>query len=464
MKKEVTKEMQSVPLDRAPKLPFKFIAGWSSTTASMTAVWIIVGYLTMYASDVMGLNIGAVGIAMMLSKIFDGFSDLVAGVLIDKTHTRWGKARPYTLAVVGVWICVGLMFSAPQMSQFAGIIYLFVMYTLMNAVFVTLYQCAEAPYLSNALDDPRQSLTLLSVGGVLSTVVGTIFGIIIPLVIAQVGNDPVGWSKLAWGMALPLAFVSTIRFWAIKEKNVSQTANSAEKMQKMPMKDLIKILIQNKYILLLASLVFLAYFGSGMQNAVTSFYAKWIFGDVGLASVMTLTMLPLIVVMAIVPALARKFTLKRCINVSMILALLGSLLRLLSVHNVALAFVGQCFQGIAFPAFYGFASTMVLDCMDYGEWKTGVRVEGTMASMQSVMNKIGQAVGAGLPGILMAAAGYNGVLEQQSQSALFMIIALATIIPAIFYVVFLVIFKFYDLEAKLPGIRKELNGGRGETE
>lgn len=451
---------QTIQTDKPPKLSLRFIAGWSSTTASTTAAWVFLSYLTMYAADVMGLNITTVGTAIMISKIFDGFTDVIAGIIIDKTHTRWGKARPYTWAVVGMWICVGLLFSAPQMSQFAGVIYLFVLYTLMNAVFVTLYQCAEPPYLANALEDPRQSMTLLSVGGVISTLAGTIFGIAVPLVIARIGNDPVGWRIMGWSFSIPLALVSIIRFFAIKERTNTAKAQSAKNVQKMSVKDIVKVLMANKYIVILAVLVFIAYLGSNMQNAVTSFYAKWIFGDVGLASVMTLTMLPLVVVMAIVPMLARKFTLKRCINVAVTAAMIGSLLRLVAPQNVLLAFIGACFQGIAFPAFYGFASTMVIDCMDYGEWKTGTRVEGTLSSMQSLMNKLGTALGSGLPAIMMGFAGYDGVLEQQSQGALFMIIALATIVPAIFCFIFLLIFRFYDLEARLPAIREELKSRR----
>lgn len=98
--------------------------------------------------------------------------------------------------------------------------------------------------------------------------------------------------------------------------------------------------------------------------------------------------------------------------------------------------------------------------MDYGEWKSGTRVEGLMGSVSSVMNKIGNGVGVAIAVGLMAAAGYSGTAESISASASAMIIALTTVVPAILGVIFLVIARKYDLESRIEKIREELNAKR----
>jgi Na+/melibiose symporter-like transporter len=461
----ITNEPVPIVEKKVPKLKKSFILAWSTQGLALSASYILLGYLTLYATDVMGLNAATVGIAFMISKFFDGFTDMVAGVLIDKTHTRFGKARPYSLAIVGYYACIGLVFSAPAMGQFAGIIYLFVLYTLIYAVFCTLFSCAEPVYMSRTLEDPRQSMTLLSFVGVIAMFPSIAFGIIIPQWIARIGVNPAEWSKMAWTLAIPLALVGIVRFFVIKErKNAGQITSDKENVKNnIPVKEMTRLLIKNKYILILSVLVCIAYLGSGLTNAIGSYYAKYIFGDVGVGSIMTLTLVPMIFMLALIPVLARKFTLKRCINVTMILAIIGSLIRLIDVKSVPLGFIGGCLSVFAFPAFYGFATTMVLDCMDYGQWKFNKRVEGTLASVQSLMNKVGTAIATGMMGVMLSIAGYDGLAVTQSASANRMIIALTTVIPVVFYIIFMIIFHFYDLESKMPGIRAQLNEGKKES-
>lgn len=457
--------------EKPPKLKKGFTIKWSSMYVSQSASYVILSYLTLYATDVMGLNAGAVGIAIMLSKLLDGVSDILVGILIDRTNGRFGKARPYSLGIVGYWICIGLMFSAPSMSQFAGIIYLFVMYTLIYSVFCTFFACAEAPYMANVLDDSRQSMTLISVGGIVTAIASIAFGILLPQMIASAGTDPAGWSRMAWILAIPMALVGTIRFFTIKEKKEALArdqnrieANSTNgQKEKVRVKDLVGSVMRNKYILITAVLALLAYFGSGLSQAVGTYYTKYIFGDIGINSTMSMATIPLIFAMVAVPALSRKFSFRKVTTVMMLLSIVGGLIRLFDVKSVPLAFLGLSLGNLGFPAFYCFVNAMVLDCMEYGRWKTGQNVQGTVAALPSLMNKLGNAFASGASGGLLAIAGYNGLMAVQSESASSMIIAMATFIPAALGVVFIIILQFYNLENKMPEIRKDLSELDGQN-
>ncbi len=457
MKKE-GRFIMSKKQKKAGAIPGKVKFGWSASAFSMAFSYTLVAYLSLYATDVMGLGIGAVGVALMLSKIFDGFTDVVAGILIDKTHSKWGKARPYTLAIVPYWIVTALLFSAPKLGEWGGIIYLFVMYTLANSIFLTLYNCSEAPLMANALEDTSKNLDLIAFSSVIATVGGLAGGIIIPQIAAAAGNDGAAWAKLAWIMAVPLSIVGMLRFALVKEIRNIETEKAEH--QQFKVKDMLSVLVQNKYIFIVAILVFISYFATALTNAVSTYYTKYIIGDIGAGSILSLAMLPVIVLMVIVPGLAHKFTLKKTINVLMVIGIIGCLVRYINPESIAVVFVSGCLFSVSLQVYYGFFNSQVIECMDYGEWKNGVRVEGIMASMTSLTSKIGNGIGGAVAGLIMAVAGYNGTLEVQSAATLGTIKALSGIVPAAFIVLFMLIFRKYDLEAKMPQIRAELEERR----
>ena len=123
----------------------KFKIFFSTKNISQCVITVLITFITFYATDFMELAPTTVGIVLIVSKIFDGITDLVCGILIDHTHSRLGQARPYELALIGYWGCLVAIFSAPDMSHYASVIYLFVMYTLLNSIFGTMVTCNDAP-------------------------------------------------------------------------------------------------------------------------------------------------------------------------------------------------------------------------------------------------------------------------------------------------------------------------------
>lgn len=87
---------------------------WGSREVSETANVLLLGYMMFYCTNTLGLNAGIVGILLAVSKVIDGFTDVVVGYIVDKTHTRLGKGRPYELCIFGTWICTFLMYSCPE--------------------------------------------------------------------------------------------------------------------------------------------------------------------------------------------------------------------------------------------------------------------------------------------------------------------------------------------------------------
>lgn len=86
---------------------------WQSRGVSLAAITLVMGYLAIFCTDTLGMSPEAVGAIIMVSKVFDGVSDFIACYIIDNTHTKWGKGRPYEWCILGCWICTMALFYTP---------------------------------------------------------------------------------------------------------------------------------------------------------------------------------------------------------------------------------------------------------------------------------------------------------------------------------------------------------------
>ncbi|MBS4534889.1 MFS transporter [Clostridium sp. D2Q-14] len=296
-------------MNQGKKTSKKLLFAWPTQTVSFTVASVILGYTTFFATDYMGISPGTVGILFMISKTFDGFTDIVAGYLIDRTHTKIGKARPYALASLGYWGFVILLFSAPQMSVNIGAIYLFVCYTMINSVFLTLTQCSESVYLANAIENSSQSVSVLSFGNLISMVFTMAGSIIVPQLIKTIGTTREGWRLIVIALGVPFMIVGLIRFLVVKEIRNGDD----NQISKIRVKDMLRLLAGNKYILIFSVIIIVANIGNYLVSTASTYYYQYIMNDLGLASIMAITLLSVVIVIGITPALERQFGLTNII-------------------------------------------------------------------------------------------------------------------------------------------------------
>ncbi len=455
-KNESKTKVQSVT---TKKVPLKTMLSWPTMTISTSVAAVLLGYVTYYATDILGLSAITVGFVFMLTKIFDGVTDIIAGYIIDKVHLKMGKGRPWQLAIIGYWVSIFLMYSAPKMGITASYIYLFVTYSMINSVFMTLLNCSDPVYLSNSLEDSQQSVSVLAFTGFISLVFTMVASMILPQLVKTMGTTREGWIQMSLVLAVPFTLLSLVRILVIKEKkNVGAVA------EKISVKNMFQLLIHNKYILIFALIIFISNIGSSSYATAQTYYYTWIMGDIGLGSIMSLAMLPIIIVIMIMPVLSKKFGFLKVIRVTTLIGMCGYLIRLVDYKSVALLFVSNVVSMMGFYTMFAFAATFVIDCIDYGEWKNGTRSEGTISCAQSVMSKIGAAVGAGVIGVLMGLAGYSGNAAVQTTSANVMIIVLYSVVPAVLCLVQFILLKVYDIDKYLPQIHAELDARHNRVE
>lgn len=416
-------------------------------------VAVLLGYVSYFAVNVLGLSSLLVGNIILVSKVFDGITDIIAGFLIDRTNTRFGKARPYDWAYVGFCIAAIVLFCIPKMGTTAMAVCLFLTYTVIYSIFSTLYSCANAVYLARTVEDPNQQVTVNVVSMFLGIIGSVVAGIIIPVYIAKIGSTVEAWRTFAFIIGVPSAIVCSIRFFIIKENSSMQEQTLVQK--KINFREGVKLLSKNKYLIILALALLVTNISMNL-GAVNPFYFEQVVGDISKQSVVNAlgAVGPLLVLC--LPILAKKMGKKKLIVTALILGIIGKLLPLLNLQSITLLGIGTVLGTIGYMPLFILTINMVIDCMDYGEWKFKKRGEGIYSCISGFCSKIGTGIGTWLVGFVMMLGGYVSGADTQSQGAVNAIICVYTVVPAVLYLLAALCMHFYKLDDELPQIQAEL--------
>lgn len=439
------------------KLPFWFAPAWSTRATSLALNVVLIGYLTYYCTDMLGMSATLVGILLLASKLFDGFTDLVVGFIIDKTNTRFGKARPYEICIVLVWVFTVMIFSVPDVGESVQAVYVFVMYTLINSVCATFLNGTDAVYMARAIRKNENQVKVLSVNGMIVMAAAIVFSIIMPQLVAGVGATKEGWTTIALMFAVPLGLIGMLRFVLIKEVVADEKTEQTEeeKQSKLSMKESLKAICGNKYIFIIAGALLIVNIINNLGTA-TTYYFKYIVGDIGLQSMTAITNLVTPLLLIFYPFMTKKFGNTKLLQGGALLGIIGLAIRTIGGTNIITIIVGGLFMGIGVMPISMMINVYLIECMDFGEWKTGMRIEGSLASVTSFASKLGSGLASALTGIVMGLAGYDGSLAVQSDMANFSIVAIYNYLPLILFVVMFVLTMMYNLDKKMPQIREEL--------
>ncbi|MCD8362058.1 MAG: MFS transporter [Lachnospiraceae bacterium] len=407
------------------------LVAWQMRPISLGAVTIITMYLSLYCTDTLGMPAALVGTLLMASKIFDGATDLFAGWLVDNTNTKLGKARPYELCIIGVWICMYAMFAASDTwSLTVKSVWLFVTYTLVFSVFSTLLNAAETPYIVRAFKTPLAVTKVSAYGGVIVTLGSMVVSVSFPIFVGTMGTSAAGWRRLMAMYAIPLVCIGLLRFFFVKEEaDVNETA----KEERVGIKDILQVVTSNRYIWLMALACMVPQLVTSLSAA--TYYFTWIVGDISLYSTVQMLSIVSLIVIIFFPTLMKKYSAMQLIGFFAAVAFAGYILLFFAGTNMPLLLIGSFLGGlVTLPTSY-MKSPIIMQISDYNEHNGKPRMEATMAAVANFMNKIGSAFGSFLLGIMLTLGGYDGNLEVQPDGALTMIRILFSLVPAIFMIV-----------------------------
>ena len=398
-------------------------------------------FVMIYLTDSIGLNSGIIGTLMAVAKIFDGISDVIFGSLIDKTHTKMGKARPWMLwPYFGCGVCLFAIFAIPtSWGKVAQYTFFFIFYVMLNAGFYTANNIAYSALTALVTKNENERVQLGSIRFVFAFTTSTIIQAITFGLVDYFGNDAAAWKIVALIYVIIGIISNTISVLSLKElpeeENNTKKETSAP-AEKYSLREAVGLLIKNKYYLLILGIYMLTQLYSAFTG-VGTFYMTYVLGDANLlGKFATALNIPMIIGLLLVPTVIAKLGGMYRINYSgyivatvarflvIVAAYMGSIPMMLAF--TAVASLGMC-------PLQGDLNAVIASASDYTYLTTGKRIDGTMYSCTSLGVKLGGGLGTAVSGWLLAASGYiKGGAVAQPDSVITMLNVMYLWLPAIF--------------------------------
>ena len=420
---------------------------------------IIGSYLMVFMTDALLFDIdskvgavsGVVAVAylMLFTRIYDALNDPIMGSLVDRTRTKWGKCRPYLkwmafpIAIMTI-LCFLPVYDNTAKS-FAVISAIYVLWSMV-------YTVADVPYwgLSTAMtNDTEVRGKMLTVARLACTLGAGIVTVFVPIITSGVtakykdengllitqysaqNAETLKWTYFICAVVLVAIAIPTF-FYGFKNTKERFTATD----NPPSLGHNLKLLFKNKQLLLIVISGVLG--GARMVYSYTGglYFAKYVLQNEGFYSLITLLVVPGgLVASVLVPWMSKKFTKKwSYIAVHLFGGVVMAVMYFVGYDapwKLVIAAIGLVLLGIPQGVNNIITYAMIGDTVDYLEWKTGERGEGICFAMQTLINKIGMAVGAFIGVISFSAAGINsetGFISAQGADTLWNMLVLSGVI------------------------------------
>lgn len=416
----------------------------------------LVGQLTYFYTEKVGLAAGMVATMLLVAKICDAFSDLIMGKIMDAGKSPKGKCRPwFSRMAIPAFVMIVLLFTVPKNAG-SG---LQAAYVLITNILITavVYTAVAIPY--GALMAMRtESSEERGKMGIFRAAFGYIAGMIIAILLIPItnmlGGTQSAWIKVAVIFGL-ISLLSLLLLYKVSKENVTIVEKSED--ENVPFAEGIKLLFKNKYWVIMLVLQFAMNISYGLSSSGGTYYAKYILGNDNIVALLgAVGLIPTFLGFILTGPMAAKFGMTKTCIISCVMGAAACLVRVFTPYSLATCIVGGCvttFANIPLMCLFG---AMVNNCVEYNDYKFGKRIVGMTNSANSFGSKIGSGIGASLIGWLLAAAGYNAALEVQPAAVDTAIFAFSIYIPLALFVLMLVLLLKNDLEKRYPEIVAEL--------
>ena len=395
----------------------------------------------------------AVAVLMLATRVFDALNDPIMGSVVDKTRTKWGKCRPYLKWMafpigISTILCFLPIFSAESVVDGTKTMSTFIFISIIYVIWSVIYTVADVPYwgLSTCLtNDTAVRGNILTVARMACTVGAGIVTVVVPMITGSltekfkytaedyklilsdkaeavrnmIANQGITESeavntfvdtvkvgseianaetlKIIYFICAVVLVISAMPMFFYGFKNTKERFTSTDTPPSFGHN--LKLLFKNSQLLLIVLSGVLG--GARMVYSYTGglYFAKYILHNEGLYGVITLLVVPGgLVASLLVPWMSKKFTKKWSY---IVVHLFGGIVMAVMYFvgydapwKIAVCAVGLVLLGIPQGVNNIITYAMIGDTVDYLEWKTGERGEGICFAMQTLINKIGMAVGA----------------------------------------------------------------------
>ena len=309
---------------------------------------VVASYINVYYTDVLKLG-GIWGgsflvIFPIVSKIIDAITNIVMGQIIERTHTKEGKARPWLLVSAPlITITALLLFLVPNASEAVQVVWVMLSYNLFYSIAFTIYNMSHSLMVPLSIRDTEQRGGL-SVFNNISAVM--ISGIVVALIFPMVVLPMIGVDKSAWITAMGIIAIlalplTLLEYYYTKERVTAENVDTEQ--ESIPLLTQLKSLIQDKYWVCLFLFLIINHLGSNIKNISLIYYCNYVLGSYNDGITQTLVSviggLPMGIGIFAVWPLAKKFGKRNLTMAGCVLYAIGGAVCLLAPTNMVVVLI-----------------------------------------------------------------------------------------------------------------------------
>ena len=408
-------------------------------------------FVMIFLTDTVGMNAGIVGTLIAVSKLFDGVSDIFFGSLIDKTHTKMGKARPWMFyGFFGCAICLVAIFCIPaDISATAQYAWFFIAYTLLNAGFYTANNIAYSALTALVTKNNHERVEMGSIRFMFAFGTSMLIQTITVGMVAYFGG----------GIISNSLSVFSVRELSPEELAEDEVKKEVTEEEKYTLIDAFKLLIKNKYYLMIcASYILMQIYSATLNMGI--YFMTYVLKNANLLGVFSWAInIPMIIGLLFTPTLVAKWGGMYKLNLTgYTIGTLGRLGVVIAGYLGSVPLMLACTAIAAFgmSPLQGDMNALIATSSEYTYLTSGKRVDGTMYSCTSLGTKLGGGIGTALAGWLLAFSGYVGGAAVQSASCINMLHIMYLWMPMCFNLLVTLILTRLNVEKANADLRKQL--------
>ena len=413
----------------------------------------LTSFVMIYLTDSVGLASGIVGTLIAVSKLFDGFTDIFFGSMIDKTHHKMGKAKPWMLyGYIGCAITLVCCFAVPtSWGNTAQYAWFFIAYTLLNGVFYTANNIAYSALTSLITKNSKERVQMGSYRFIFAFFTSLLIQSVTVKFVDYCGGDAAAWRTVAIIYAIIGLIVNTISALSVKElpEEELNEGEVKENEEKYGLVQAFKLLVKNKYYMMICGTYILqqlygAMIGSGIYYMTWVLKNKNLFGQFAWA-----VNIPLIIALIFTPTLVGKWNGMYKLNLrGYIIAVIGRALVVVAGYmgSIPLMLAFTAIAALGQGPWQGDMNAVIASCSEYTYLTKHKRVDGTMYSCTSLGVKLGGGLGTAITGWLLEFSHFNSSLAVQPDSCLSMLHTMYLWIPVVICVIITFIMSQMNVE------------------
>lgn len=405
------------------KLGGKKILGFSLVRLGIILQQLMVGEITYFATNSLGLAAVAIAAGMGVKTAIDAVTDLIMGAVIDKTHTRWGKARPFALAGIPAGLSMiacfliptGLFTNMAEASRSSAmVIYITVWAILQSAVFNTIAAIAFQTHIKRAVVNDDNRIRLLTIVGVVYAIGSLALQMILPALISAFHASKEGFGILAVVIGIISMSACVVCFFLCPEYTEEELAEYggfelSGETQKVSVFAMFKDAFQNKYLIMTTVVNF--FYMAVMMSAFTvgQYYFQYVFGKLSAFTAVMATSVVIFPIYIFIPKLCRKLGVTRLLEISMFVSIAGILVRLAAPALMPAQCVGYLCVSLPNIFIASVGQELNYQCMEYGRYKTGIEAEAVYSSFVSFAQKMSTSISSVIVGVVLSASHFDAL-------------------------------------------------------